>query len=202
MAGLIHLFRHGAALAPPGTMVGSSDVELSPKGRGQAEAWRDRLDMDFSLAVTSPLQRARRTADLILSGQPNRPVVRVMPELREIFLGEWEGRSKDWVQARYPVEWAARGRDLWSVRPPGGESFHDLQARVWPAFQALGREAAAEAHSLVVAHQAVIRVILAALPSREPRNIFEWPLPPAVQLVLAAHSGGGLEFVGQYILDV
>lgn len=199
MAGLIHLFRHGATLAPPGVMVGSSDFELSPKGRGQAEAWRDRLDVTFSLAVASPRRRARQTAELILAGQPNRPPLRVIPELREISLGEWDGRPKDWVQARYPAEWVARGRDLWSARPPGGESFQDLQDRVWPAFQALGREAAAVAHTLVVAHQAVIRVILAALPDRGPRNVFEWPLPPAVQLILEARSDGRLDFVEQHI---
>ncbi|MDR0642298.1 MAG: histidine phosphatase family protein, partial [Treponema sp.] len=55
------------------------------------------------------------------------------------------------------------------VAPPGGESFSDLAARVWPAFDRIVSLAAGRGAGriLVVAHQAVNRVILAR----------EWGLP-------------------------
>lgn len=194
MNGLIYLFRHGQSLAPPGLMVGSSDFELSPEGRLQAKRWaRILIEVNFTLALASPLRRAVQTAELILSGRPDHAPLRLDPKLREISLGLWEGRTKDWIRRRYSQDWEARGRDLINHPPPGGESLADLAARVWPAFQRLAREAAGHRHTLVVAHQAVIRVILSRLPGSWPNNPLEIGLPPAALNLLAVNQAGRLE---------
>lgn len=193
MSGLIYLFRHGQSAAPPGLMVGRSDFELSPEGRRQAGLWgRILAEVNFTLAVASPLRRAIETAELILDGRPNRPPLQIDPHLREVSLGLWEGRSKDWVRHNHPQDWEARGRDLINHPPPGGESLADLAARVWPAFQSLARTAAGHRHSLVVAHQAVIRVILARLPGSWPANPLAIEVPPAGLSVLAVNADGQL----------
>lgn len=194
MSGLIYLFRHGQSTAPTGLMVGRSDLELSAEGRLQAERWGQRLSaIRFTLAVSSPLRRALQTAELILGGRPDNASLRLAPELREISLGQWEGRAKDWVRRHYPQDWAARGRDIINHPPTGGESLADLAARVWPAFQRLAREAAEHQYTLVVAHQAVIRVILARLPGSWPDNPLEIDLPPAALSILAVDPKGRLE---------
>lgn len=194
MNGLIYLFRHGQSLAPPGLMVGSSDFELSPEGRRQAERWaRILIEVNFTLALASPLRRAVQTAELILGGRPDHPPLRLDPELREISLGLWEGRTKDWIRRHYSPDWEARGRDLINHPPPGGESLAHLAARVWPAFQRLAREAAGHRHTLIVAHQAVIRVILSRLPGPWPNNPLEIGVPPAALNLLAVSQTGRLE---------
>lgn len=158
----LFLFRHGRA-APPGLLIGETDLPLSAEGEAQARFWRDALDgLVFSAAWSSPLARARRTASVILSGNRANPrEAAIVPDLREVSLGQWEGRNKEWIAQHYPREWEARGRDPAGTAPPGGESFNALAERVLPAFSLLCREALRHEHSLLVAHQAVNRVVLA-----------------------------------------
>lgn len=191
MSSLIYLFRHGRSAAPPGLMVGRSDFGLSDEGCLEARGWGERLsNISFDLAVSSPLRRARQTAELILGGRPDNPPLHIEPDLMEVSLGRWEGRSKDWVMRHYPQDWAARGRDLINHPPPGGESLAGLAARVWPALRRLAREAAGHQCSLMVAHQAVIRVILARLPGSWPDNPLEIEVPPASLTILSVEPNG------------
>ncbi|MDR1360536.1 MAG: histidine phosphatase family protein [Deltaproteobacteria bacterium] len=155
---ILYLLRHGRA-GPPGILLGQSDPDLSPAGEAEALAWRPFFRLHPPQAVwTSPLLRARRTAQLVL-GEEAPPLVNV-EELREIRLGAWEGRSAQEARALDPKLWEARGTDP-SKTPPGGESFTDLSLRVLPAFAALGRQIRGLRAGLLVAHQAVNRIILA-----------------------------------------
>ena len=159
----LYLVRHGEA-APPGILAGSADYGLTPAGRAQVETRRDELAaVTFSAAWASPLRRARQTARIILGGNPaNTAGLTIVPDLREIRLGEWEGKDTQWIRAVWPREWEARGIDPANAAPPGGESFAMLAERVLPAFSAICREAESHACSLLAAHQAVNRVIIAA----------------------------------------
>jgi len=195
MPGLIYLFRHGQSAAPMGLMVGQTDFELSALGRRQAQLWGTKLsEINFTLALASPLRRAMQTAELILASRPDNAPLRIERYLREISLGDWEGRGKDWVRRYYPRVWEARGHDPINQPPPGGESLADLAARVWPAFQMLALEAAEHRNTLVVAHQAVIRVIISHLPGRWPDNPLEIEVPPTALSILAAFPDGRLEY--------
>jgi probable phosphoglycerate mutase len=78
--------------------------------------------------------------------------------------------------------WALRGENFLNSRPPLGESFRDLAKRVWPAFEKV--KALATGNVLVVAHQAVNRVILA----RE-RNI------PLTELLTIPQPTGALNIL-------
>ena len=61
--------------------------------------------------------------------------VRPMSQLREINLGQWEGLPMAHVRRHFPEEWARRGEDISSYKPPGGECFGDLHNRVLPAVE-------------------------------------------------------------------
>ncbi len=198
MTGYLYLLRHGRAEAPAGLMIGRTDFPLSAEGRREAGYWRGQLaGTRLTLALASPLGRARETAEIILAGRPDNAPLRLVPELAEIFLGEWDGRSKAWVQAHYPAAWEARGRDFWCCPPPGGESFLDLAARVMPAFQALAREAAAHQNTLVVAHRAVIRVVLADFTGERPEHPSEMDMPTAALARLTVDAEGRVTFDGR-----
>lgn len=153
---MIYLFRHGAVDTDGRRFIGQSDRPLNGEGRRQARAWRNRLEgMDWRGVYASDLDRARETAE-ILAGKPPTP----LRELREIHLGDWEEVSMAEIRRTQPERWRERGERMDRFRPPGGESFADLQARVWPAFQAL---AEAPGPALVVAHAGVNRAILCRL---------------------------------------
>lgn len=169
----MYLVRHGEALAPH-VLTGQADAPLSPLGEEQALALGRTLSgTPFARAWSSPLQRAERTAALILSAAASGPDaltgVTAVPELREISLGRWEGLPSRDIRQQWPELWAARGEQPMAFRPPEGESFADLANRVLPAFSALCAEAEQFPAVLLVAHQAVNRLIIAAVQNLRPR---------------------------------
>ncbi|MHB8069598.1 MAG: DVU_1551 family NTP transferase [Desulfobaccales bacterium] len=172
----IYLVRHGA-IQPPGAgrrYLGQLDVPLSPEGRSQAEALRERLRQARLAAVyCSDLRRALETAGIIAAPHSLKP--RACPELREISLGAWEGLAFDAVRERYPEEYAARGKDFINFRPPAGESFLDCAHRVLPALSAA--LAATPGDLLLVGHAGVNRILLCLAQGRSLTDLFAIPQP-------------------------
>lgn len=152
----IYLLRHGKiARQAEKRFVGQIDVPLDEEGLSQAKWWREELDKAaFGQIYCSDLIRSRETARII-AGEEH---IHIMPQLREINLGEWDGLSKTEVRARFPGKWKKRGENLASYRPLGGESFTDLYARVIPVFEQIVKQA--EKDAFIVGHAGVNRMIL------------------------------------------
>ncbi len=193
---MIYLLRHGEIQQKEkGLMVGQTDLPLSEQGRGQARLWRDALARTrFAFIAASDLSRASQTARIIAGKQAE--TVRISPRLREIDLGEWDGRPKDQIKTAYPRLWALRGQALDRVRPPGGESFEDLQARVMPVFDKLiaplqSDTAKKPANALIVAHAGVNRAILCQL--------LQMPL---AHLFCLGQDYGGMNLIDPHRLQV
>ena len=191
MSGVIYLLRHARIEAPAGIMVGGADFPLSEAGRRQALFRHEELKgLKFDRAFSSPLTRARQTSALILNGRPGDAAgLEIIPELREISLGQWEGLSKKSVVEEYPVEWERRGHDFLNVPPPNGESFARLAARVGPAWDGMLGLAASGLSLLAVTHQAVIRVIMSITAGNWPVIRFDWPCPYAVLIRVTVETG-------------
>ena len=167
---MIYLLRHGAVEGhEERRFIGQFDLPLGENGLRQARWWRKELaDILFDRIFCSDLTRSRDTARII-AGTRKRPI-EVMPQLREIHLGEWEGLSVAEVRRRFPEEYERRGQDLSDYRPPGGESFNDLRKRILPVFERIVSEM--EGHILIVGHAGVNRTILCHLLGMPLRNLF------------------------------
>jgi len=158
---LIYLLRHGeVVLAETRRFIGHLDVPLSARGERQSRAQAARLaGATLTAVVTSDLERARRTGEIV--GAPHGLVPVVVPSLREVAMGRWDGLTAEQIQAREPAafaDWMAR---VGEFPFPGGESVADLLARAWPAFEAI--VAAHEGEALaVVAHGGTNRALLCA----------------------------------------
>ena len=150
------------------------DVPLSDGGRAQAAAlgrawWRLPAGRRATRVLSSPYERAVRTAQLVLDeARWSLPIERD-ERLRERDLGLLDGYTRQGIEARFPEEAERRSRlGKFYYRPPGGESWADVAGRV---------RAVLEAHApgdgerlLVVSHQAVImlvRYVLEGLTERE-----------------------------------
>ena len=134
---------------------GASDIGLSERGRAQAEALGRALDGRRLAAVyVSPLQRARDTAAIAMAGGPL-PVVAV-EELRELSLGEWEGRTVDEIRSGDGDPYLAWIRAPHDFPPPGGEPVERVAARVREALDRIAAAHARDDEVLVVAHGGVI----------------------------------------------
>lgn len=86
--GELWLVRHGqTAWSQTGQHTGRTDMALSTAGEDQSRSLRPRVDRDFALTLTSPLQRASRTAALAgLAAEPDDRLV-------EWDYGHAEGRT-------------------------------------------------------------------------------------------------------------
>jgi alpha-ribazole phosphatase len=155
---LIYLLRHGAIEGDDKQrFIGQSDPPLSESGRRQARQWHRILGkIKFEAVFSSDLHRSEETAGIIAGEQQMQ--IRIVPNLREINLGHWQGRSMNWVRRNFPEKWRERGENFSGYRPPGGESFSDLHDRVIPVFEDLA--AALRGDRLIVAHAGVNRIIL------------------------------------------
>jgi probable phosphoglycerate mutase len=160
----ILLVRHGESRAatpddPFPLVDGHGDPELHPNGREQAMRIGERLrHQPIGAVYVSNLRRTAETAAPLCSHLGLTPIVD--PDLREVFLGEWEGgllRIK--AHENDPIYQRVHLEERWDVIP-GGESRASLDARLTGS---LGRIASRHRDELVVAvvHGGVIAHILA-----------------------------------------
>jgi len=156
---LIYLFRHGeVVLADTRRFIGHLDVPLSPLGERQSAAQAARLaSVKLAALYTSDLTRARRTGEII--GAPHGLVPTVVPALREMAMGRWEGLTAAAIQRDEPAKFAEWMANVGEFPFPDGESLPDLEARAWPAFESIAGAHAGQAIA-IVAHGGTNRALL------------------------------------------
>lgn len=147
---MLVLVRHGRTAAnAAGLLQGHVDLPLDDEGRAQAAALAA-VVRSARRVVTSPLQRARSTAEAL--GLP----VTVDERWVELDYGEWDQRPV----ASVPEETWRVWRSDPDFAPPGGESLNALGRRVRSACADLAAEAAAE-DVVVVSHVSPIKAAVA-----------------------------------------
>ena len=157
----ILLARHGETpWNAEGRYQGQEDIPLSDTGERQATLLGARLaDVRIDRAVASPLSRADRTARLAL-GAARASTLATDPGLAEIAHGTWEGLLASEIRARDPDRLTAWRDAPDTVQMPGGESLQQVFDRAWPAFARAVDGLGPDDTALIVAHDAVNRVIL------------------------------------------
>ncbi|MFL6655280.1 MAG: histidine phosphatase family protein [Sulfurifustis sp.] len=159
---MLYLLRHGETeWNRVGRRQGRGDSPLTALGRRQAAACgevlkREITDISQALMLTSPLGRARATAEIVrvvLGLSEER--VRVLDCLAEQDMGEWQGLSNRGVDERFPGARARRDKDKWNYVIPGGESAAMVHQRLLPWL----RSCREDRTTVVVAHEVVSRMI-------------------------------------------
>lgn len=185
----VYLVRHGETeWNASGRCQGSADVSMSPTGRAQVERLAERLQsVRFDAAFTSPLTRARRTAEILLGASGLRPIE--MRGLRELSYGVWQGLTP----AEWPGDAAARWRtNPWSVSFPAGESLAVLGARVGGAIAGIVAVHSGES-ILVSGHGHANRLLILQALALDPRRFWgiEQPNGCAYRLDYGTSPDGG-----------
>ncbi|GAA2676596.1 bifunctional RNase H/acid phosphatase [Nonomuraea recticatena] len=184
------LLRHGETpLSAERRFSGLGDPELNPNGLAQAEAAARRLSAPpyrLDVVVSSPLKRARRTAEAVagLAGLD----VEVDDDLRETDFGAWEGHTFTEIQRRWPAELAAWLADP-TAAPPQGESFTQVARRVEAARDRLleryeGRTV------LVVSHVTPIKTLLRLALMAPPEALYRMHLDLACLSLIDFYADG------------
>jgi phosphoserine phosphatase len=158
LRGIALLMRHGETdWNAEGRVMGRNPVELNAKGRDQVEAAAQLAQViKPDLIVTSPLVRARQSAEIVAAGLPGVPIVEE-PDIAEVLYGRWEGMSyEELIEDPYYLEYR---KSPIEHPTPGGETIPEVQAR---GVAAVGRAVAANSNKriLFVSHGDIIRTVL------------------------------------------
>ncbi|MEO1104609.1 MAG: histidine phosphatase family protein [Pseudomonadota bacterium] len=175
---LIHI-RHGETdWNVEGRLQGQLDIPLNDHGRSQAARngetlaamfAREGVDPEGLAYIASPLGRSVETMRIVRGKLGLPETFDTDEQLKEIGFGEWSGHTYDELREtpeRNRV--LARKKDKWSFRPPGGETYADLAARIGTWLESVRTD------TVAVTHGGVFRVLhghLTGTPWHEVPNI-------------------------------
>ncbi|EPJ3206019.1 adenosylcobalamin/alpha-ribazole phosphatase [Salmonella enterica subsp. enterica serovar Derby] len=156
------LVRHGETEANvAGLYSGHAPTPLTERGIAQAQSLSGLLrNVPFDNVLCSELERARHTTQLILAERE--VTVRVMPELNEMFFGDWEMRHHRDLAREDAENYAVWCNDWQNATPTNGEGFQAFSQRV-ERFIAQLADYKDSQNLLVVSHQGVLSVLVARL---------------------------------------
>jgi probable phosphoglycerate mutase len=160
----VYLVRHGeTAWTISGQHTGHTDIALTEQGEREARALAPQLkNKHFAQVFTSPLQRARHTAELAGFGV----CAQADPDLTEWDYGIYEARRTADIRAERP------GWCLFRDGCPGGETLDEVSLR---ADRVIGRIRAQEGDVLIFAHRDILRILIARwlnLPAAVARHFY------------------------------
>jgi probable phosphoglycerate mutase len=194
----ILLARHGETpWNAEGRYQGQRDIPLSEIGEAQARRLGARLrDVPITRAVSSPLARARRTAELAL-GDDRTGALLLDEGLSEIGHGDWEGLLASEIHERDPSRLALWREAPESVMMPGegGESLRMVIDRAWPAFARACEGLGEDDTLLLVAHDAVNRVLLCRILGLPQSRLWSFRQAPTTLNLLEGPDVDHLEVV-------
>jgi phosphoserine phosphatase len=176
-----------------GRYQGRTDIALSDEGRAQVARLGERLaGVTIARAIASPLGRAKATAEAIVGDR-----LELDAGLLEISHGAWEGHLASDVERSHAemfgVWRTAPGRD--APAGPGAETLGDVEARAWPVLVRLCSQLGPDDTGLIVAHDAVNRVLICRVLGLPLERVWTFRQAPASLNVLAGPSLDALQVV-------
>ena len=170
---LLYVVRHGATeWSVSGQHTGRTNIPLLPEGELQARATGKLLsDIDFSLVLCSPLERAQRTCEL--AGLREQAVLE--DDLYEWDYGDYEGLTTAKIRETEP------GWTIWNGPCPNGETIEQVSDR---ADRVIARVRAQSGNAIVFAHGHFLRVLTARWCELAPVEGQRFVLDPATLSLL------------------
>lgn len=168
----VYLIRHGDIdTLGEKRYIGILDIPLSAEGIAQAGKLKEYFrDMSIDKIYCSNLVRTVQTAQIITENKNIQ--ISEHKELREINMGDWEGKAFSEIKKQYPEEFKNRAENIEEFRPRNGESFGQCRNRAMDIFNKIVRED--EKNIIIIAHAGINRVILSSLLGIPMNNIFNF----------------------------
>ena len=175
------LFRHGrTAWNAERRFLGCSDIPLDDEGRAEVDRLSGRFRSAFSAIYSSPLERARRTAEGLAP-----PPVLLVDALRELHQGALEGLTGPEALARFPDFFAGFAGDPTHLRVPEGETLGEARDRALAAVRRIAAGHAPGDRVAVVTHQMVIASLVCTLSGESLTTWRRYGVPNTGSAVLA-----------------
>jgi broad specificity phosphatase PhoE len=192
MASKIFLIRHGETeWSISGRHTGWTDLPLTANGERVAARLQPVLsEVGFSRVFVSPLQRARRTAELAgcLAGSS------VDDDLHEWDYGDYEGKTSVEIRAQHP-SW-----NVFQFGAPGGESLAQVAAR---ADRVLARVKPIDGAVALFGHGQFLRALAMRWIEREVSEALHFAFDAAgVSILGYEHPGDGVQGILRWNVDL
>ncbi|MFQ1700523.1 histidine phosphatase family protein [Loktanella agnita] len=127
----LYILRHGETeWNAQNRMQGGLNSPLTETGRAQAARQAEllsHLSLDGFAGICSPQGRAVETAGIAVAR--HLLMIRTDDRLREIGVGEWQGRVRSDLRVDFPADDGPDGPVAYYAHAPGGEGFAALEAR-------------------------------------------------------------------------
>jgi len=132
MENKIYLFRHGqTTFNRDGMFTGFYNSKLSPKGRAHAKLIARKMkNKKFQVAIHTSLSRSKDTLKPVLKNHPECKIILEDDRMIERSYGKLSGHSHDSVRSEAGQKKYDEWHRSFNIRPPGGESFADVEIRV------------------------------------------------------------------------
>jgi len=178
---------------PQATGAAKFHAPLTESGRQDAKTIAEFLAIDGAIRAvyTSSLPRARETAELISTrlGVP----LKVIPELQEIHLGEWEGKTPDDIRRESPKLVDTFTLDPERFTIPGGEKLSVFLRRIRGALREVQSDLGSGT-AVIVAHTVSIAFMLCELLLKDPREFTNYMPSHYCSMSILSSATGSLTY--------
>ncbi|WPK13765.1 histidine phosphatase family protein [Lysinibacillus louembei] len=155
----LYITRHAETIwNTEGRLQGWQDSDLTESGKKNALGLGNRLkDVAFDAIYASSSKRTLETAALV-KGNRSQEII-AESNLREIFLGDWEGQTHTEIESQYPEEYHSFWHAPELYTPISGESFQQLLIRVTNFLNKL-EALHQDGNVLIVTHTVFIKALM------------------------------------------
>lgn len=181
---MIVLLRHGETqFNVEGRLQGRLDSPLTLKGVSQARALGALVrglvaGLGDVAIVTSPLGRARRTAEIVTQAS-GAGRFHVDDRLTEVSFGAWEGLTRSEIEDGWPHAQGTSPRLAWAAGCEGSEPFADAMARATSWL-----EACKSRHVIAISHLVTSGLIRGAFAGHSTEELLTLPAPQDAAFIL------------------
>ncbi len=150
---IIDLIRHTTPAIDLGICYGQTDLDLKESFQSEFDAIHEKIDLDYDIVISSPLQRCLKLAKTLQKASPE-----IDPRIMEYNFGDWELRPWSEFKTKTAKQWM----DNFVDQPaPNGDSMISMRERVLSFWEDL----IAQNHSrvAVVTHSGVQRLLHAEI---------------------------------------
>lgn len=199
----IYLMRHGeTAWNAEKRLQGRTDIPLNESGRRLAQETASALqEVPFDLAITSPLKRARETAEIVLKGRK----IPMIEEERiiEISFGIYEGMISS--RANYEIP-DPKFQNFFKapqnyVPPQGGEDLYSLSTRTGAFMKELtAKEDYQDKTILISSHGGAVRGLLNSIKGCELKDYWGVGVPKNCSIAILESIQGETVILGENLV--
>lgn len=188
---MIYLLRHGQTMFNvERRFQGGLDSPLTALGVAQAHAMgerlRDLIDPAQAALFVSPRRRTLETARIIAEAAdiPTTPIID--PDLAEVSLGSWDGRTGAEIDAQTAGQWSVLDRHGWFFETPDGERYDAFETRLSRALARVRRHPAPA--RIIVSHGVSGRILRGLHAGMARETMLALPVPQGIIYRLDAEA--------------